>query len=227
MSFGRWLLVNSFSIFLVSLFVLGYFYREELQLDQAYHELFSVELEQVVKKSLDPVTTPKKATEPPKLTVQSKIKVESSKQPSKIEKLPSTIGSLQQKIDSEELNVNKTENVQLVVPPVLDSKPINHQVGDIDDLLQTARQAYWDKKYSESINIYQQLMVKDQTNADIPGELGNIYYALNDYPNASTLYFQAAQLLISQNQQDRARLLVSPITAMNRELGTQLSEQLQ
>ena len=227
MSFGRWLLVNSFSIFLVLLFVLGYFYREELQLDQAYHQLFSVELEQVVKKSLDPDTTPKKATEKPKLALESKTKVESSKQPPETQKLPSTIGSLQQKVEPEELNFNKSENVQLVAAPILDSKTINYQVGDIDELLQTARQAYWDKNYSESINIYQQLMVKDQTNADIPGELGNIYYALNDYPNASTLYYQAAQLLITQNQQDRARLLVSPITAMNRELGTQLSEQLQ
>jgi len=43
MTFGRWLLIHSFSIFLVSLLVLGYLYREELQLEQAYQQLLNLD----------------------------------------------------------------------------------------------------------------------------------------------------------------------------------------
>ena len=98
--------------------------------------------------------------------------------------------------------------------------------GDKNQLY-LARQAYWDKNYADAIYFYRQLILQDRNNPDYLGELGNIYYSLNDNLNASNLYYQAAVIFINQNQPDRASSLVAPIIAMNRELGEKLKSQLQ
>ena len=43
MSFGRWLLIHSFSIFLVTVFILAYIYRTELQLEQVYNQVLNID----------------------------------------------------------------------------------------------------------------------------------------------------------------------------------------
>lgn len=43
MTFGRWLLIHSFSIFLVGVLIFGYLYRDELQLEQAYQQLLNLD----------------------------------------------------------------------------------------------------------------------------------------------------------------------------------------
>ena len=228
MTFGRWLLVNSFSIFLVTLFVLGYFYREDLQLEQAYQQLLKVDTKQVALKAKESMTQPEKSA-PDKVIIETpkKITVTQNTQPSVT--IPSTLST---KSDHNDPRLNFTvkpakdlapvqASISDAVPSVMDKRDVVNAATQ-DEMLQQARQAYWDKEYTLSIEIYRSLIGQNPENPDYRGELGNIYYAMNDYPNASDLFYQAAQLLISQNQMDRAQSLVSPITAMNRELGTQL-----
>jgi len=70
------------------------------------------------------------------------------------------------------------------------------------------------------------LINRDPENPDYYGELGNVYYAMNDNNNASELYFRTAQLLLHQGQRDAAAQLLSPLNAMNRELGDKLKRSL-
>ncbi len=202
MTFGRWLLIHSFSIFLVTLLILGYIYREELKLEQAYQQLLNLEPEKVTITSVSPDQTKKPMEpEPPAKTTTEKIdKTTELSEPAKtIDPLP--------EISS--------------VPTV--SEPVIQQ----DQRLLMARKAYWDKNYQQAIRYYQLLIQENPRNPDYFGELGNIYYALNDDQNASKAYYQAAMILLEQNQNKRAAILLSPITAMDRSLGDKLRQKLQ
>jgi len=199
MTFGRWLLIHSFSIFLVGLLIFGYIYRDNLQLEQAYQQLLNLDVEPAT-----PVSELEK-NQQQKVVENNVVKPSSTA----LEK-PDTAPAL---ADSS-------------VSP-LETKPtISEVIIEQDELLFKARRAYWDKDYETAIKSYQELIYKEKTNADYLGELGNIYYALNDFPNASRHYYQAAMVLISHNQYEKARQLVSPITAMNRELGDKLKRKL-
>ena len=209
MTFGRWLLIHSFSIFLVIMLILGYVYREELQLEQAYQQLLNIEPAKlsVQETPSEPEPEPAKTTAIPELTPQPTF-VPKAEEPTLTAEKPVASEITGKAIESESL-------------------PTLPQPGsDLDDSLLLARKAYWDKNYSESIRLYQRLIEQDDKNADYFGELGNIYYSLNDDQNASRAFYRAAMILIEQNQpQDAARLL-SPIKAMNRGLGDQLERQL-
>ena len=211
MSFGRWLLVNSFPIFLLGLFFFGYIFKEELQLENAYQQIFQSSQETEV--SLSPGLTRPQVEKPQTSDDSDQI---------------NTI--INPTIDNSGQSVNETKSSLKTVPTVpaqrLD-KPEPDELLATDSRLYLARQAYWDKNYSDAIYLYRQLILENSNNPDYLGELGNIYYSLNDHQNASQLYFQAAMIFIGQNLPDRARLLVAPVIAMNRELGEKLKYQLQ
>lgn len=95
-----------------------------------------------------------------------------------------------------------------------------------DDLLHNARKSYWDKNYQKSITLYQQLIDREPGNVDYSGELGNVYYAMNDYQHAAQMYYRSASILIDKGQRDAARQLLSPVTAMDRALGDRLEQRL-
>ncbi len=202
MTFGRWLLVHSFSIFLVSLLILGYIYRDELKLEQAYHQLLNIddeELESISAKSKDDGQVEITPEEPADTPI-----------------------SKEQSIST----VEKTESVQTSELEFIAQPTVTEEIIEQDTLLFEARQAYWDKNYEKAIQGYQQLIQRETNNADYLGELGNIYYSLNDFPNASRHYYQAALVLIQQNKIEQARSLISPVTAMNRELGDKLRQRI-
>ena len=202
MTFGRWLLVHSFSIFLVCLLLLGYVYRDELKLEQAYQQLLNFDSEEQVavdsakSDEITPSSEPVIENKDSQLTTESAPKAEISE-------------SLTQ--PSMELQTKPT---------------VSEVIIEQDALLFQARQAYWDKNYEQAIQGYQQLIQKEPNNPDYFGELGNIYYSLNDFPNASRHYSQAALVLIQHNKMEQARSLVSPVTAMNRELGDKLRQRM-
>jgi tetratricopeptide (TPR) repeat protein len=91
-----------------------------------------------------------------------------------------------------------------------------------EQLLMSARQAYWNRDYRTSIDRYRQLLNQQPQNPDFNGELGNVYYAMNDYSRAAQQYYRAALLLLDQDQVEAARQLISPITAMDRALDDRL-----
>ncbi len=197
MQIGRWLLIHSFSIFLVSLLILGYFFRDELKLEQAYHQILPLDGQEL--SILPPDRDEALSTE-----------------------VSSAIETAQKEDDETESELKTLEKHKLESIPTLTKTKI-----DLNNDLLLARKAYWRKDYQTAINLYQQMIQEDNTNPDYLGELGNIYFALNDYQNAATQYYQAALVLLQSNQHDRARLLISPVTAMNRDLGNRLRHQLQ
>lgn len=209
MTFGRWLLVHSFSIFLVSVFVLGYIYRDELQLEQAYQQLLA--------KPLKPVHVEQPEAEPESESVSEEIKAtEHEVTPA----IPETAAKEQPQ------GGEVAPDADTAIDYIESTPTISRTIIDLNAQLLKARKAYWDKDYPSAIQYYQQLIQDDETNPDYRGELGNIYYSLNDYDNAAMHYYQAALILISQNKPDQARLLLSPISAMNRDLGDQLKHRL-
>jgi len=119
-----------------------------------------------------------------------------------------------------------TSNDEKTVLPGGAKPTIIDETIEQDDLLHNARQAYWDKNYQQSIRLYQKLVEREPDNADFSGELGNVYYAMNDYSHASRMYYRAARLLLSQGRHDAARQLLSPVTAMDRERGDRLRQLL-
>ncbi len=207
MTFGRWLLIHSFSIFLVVLLILGYVYREELQLEQAYQQLLKIE--------------------PEKIAFDSKPEPSEPAPPAKSESVPT--------LEPQPLVEEETTPLRFAEPfpePVMSSPPVSsvptfsEPVFAQNDRLFLARNEYWNKNYKQSIDLYKQLIEQDPSNPDYYGELGNIYYALNDDENASAAFYQAALILLEQNQLQSAARLLSPINAMNRSLGDQLNRRL-
>ena len=204
MTFGRWLLIHSFSISLVVLLILGYVYREELQLEQAYQQLLKIE--------------------PETLTLDSK-----PEPPTASPEQTTSIPTLEPQVDTEEAPLKFAETTPERVPasPPLSSVPtFAEPVFAQDDRLLLARKAYWNKNYDQAIDMYRQLIEQDPSNPDYFGELGNIYYALNDDNNASIAFYQAVIILLEQNQLQSAARLLSPINAMDRSLGDQLNRRL-
>ncbi len=206
MTFGRWLLVHSFSIFLVGSLVLGYFYREELRLEDAYHQLLSIK------------------PEPSMLTGDEK--------PGAVENAeiitPSTADTTLTPGAEDPAVVAEQAAPAAAIRPNLEAQPtVSTQIVEQDELLLRARRAFWDKNFNGAIEDYQALIEREPNNPDMHGELGNVYYTLNDYPNASTHYYRAAELLIQRGQLNHARQLVAPITAMQRDMGERLQERLQ
>ena len=202
MTFGRWLLVHSFSIFLVCLLLLGYVYRDELKLEQAYQQLLNFDSEEQV--AVD-------SAKSDEITPSSEPVIENKDRQLTTESAPKA-----------EISESFTQpSMELQTKPT-----VSEVIIEQDALLFQARQAYWDKNYEQAIQGYQQLIQKEPNNPDYFGELGNIYYSLNDFPNASRHYYQAALVLIQQNKMEQARSLVSPVTAMNRELGDKLRQRM-
>lgn len=202
MTFGRWLLIHSFSIFIVVMFILGYVYREELQLQQAYQQLLNLDPVQVVNRP------------------GSEVEHESNKAEASKKTSP-------QRIESSTPTVIETAQPTRPAAVIQSIPTVSEPDYQLDERLFLARKAYWNKSYEDSIALYRQLIDVDPGNPDYLGELGNVYYVLNDYYNASRAYYRAAILLKDQGESDRAGMLVSPLTAMDREMGDRLRQQLQ
>lgn len=205
MTFGRWLLVHSFSIFLVVLFILGYIYREELQLQQAYQQLLS---------------QPSRIDSTQQGIPEDHQAADTGAETAPTDQAAST-PALQAQPEPEEKLPPQSDMDFMETTPTVSQTIIN-----LDEHLLKARKAYWDKDYDQAIRLYQQLIKDDATNPDYIGELGNIYYSINDYDTAAQHYYRAALILMDQGKREQAMLLVSPISAMNRDLGDQLKRKL-
>lgn len=211
MSFGRWLLVHSFSIFLVGLLLFGYLYREELQLEQAYHQLLNLDDSQQVISALQRKTV----------------------QPSVEEPNASTEAAEAGKSDTNEVaapvEVTTEQPNRVSMAPVVATEPtISETVQSPgQQLLMSARRAFWNRDYQASVERYRELLNRQPTNADYNGELGNVYYAMNDFDNASQQYYRTALILLDGNQIEAARQLLPPVTALNRALGDRLQSRFQ
>jgi len=222
MSFGRWLLIHSFSIFLMAALSLAYLFRNELKIEQVYHQLLNID-----PKSVSITSRPKSQSIPESSLNKTEIST-SIIAPATNSELVTT-ETVAGKADASA--VTSPPEAQSSVSEIVNQGPVSATIPprdlDLQEQLYFARKAYWSKNYSEAITAYQSLIQKDRSNPDYRGELGNIYYSLNDNDNASKLYYQAAMIFLQQNRPEQARLLLSPIIAMNRELGEDLRVRIQ
>jgi tetratricopeptide (TPR) repeat protein len=211
MSFARWLLVHSFSIFIVAAVLLGYIYRDELQLQQAYDQLLQLRPPTQTQEAVDLVEKPELPF------VQS-----ASRQISDDSVVAGSVEGNVSESQPEEISPPAKSVVQVEAVSTLSEASTVY----IEEELALARQAYWDQRYDESVARYRRLIDQSPDNVDYIGELGNVLYTVNDYRLAARTYYQAASLLLEQGQPDQARKLLSPITAMDRQLGDKLREKL-
>ena len=213
MSFARWLLVHSFSIFIVAAVLLGYIYRDELQLQQAYDQLLQLRPPTETQEAVDLVEKPELPF------VQSASSQNSEKDESVA---AGTVEGTISESQTEKVNQPARAVAQVEAVSTLSEESTVY----IDEELALARQAYWDQRYDESVARYRRLIDQSPDNVDYIGELGNVLYTVNDYRLAAQTYYQAASILLEQGQPAQARKLLSPITAMDRQLGDKLREKL-
>ncbi len=212
MSFGRWLLVHSFTLLLLILILAGYFFRTELKLEMAYQQLLNLNPEPITEIEKEESAETVVEVETQASTVDNNIQTKKPEIEIKEEKTPSASTTTLPRVST------VTTTPEKKVDPA--------EISKTDNRLFQARQAYWDKNYADAIYLYRQLIQENGFNPDYLGELGNIYYSLNDTQNASQLYYQAALQFIELKETDRARSLVAPIIAMNRDLGEKLKRKL-
>lgn len=93
-------------------------------------------------------------------------------------------------------------------------------------LLNSARQAYWQNEYGQAVDSYQQALELQPHNPDIYGELGNVYYSQGEWEKAGESFYQAAVRLIKYNRPDRAYYLLPVISGLKKERAAELQQQL-
>lgn len=82
------------------------------------------------------------------------------------------------------------------------------------DLLQKARQAYWNDDLQKSRSLYQAYIELNPDNPDGYGELGNLLSTLGDLDTASDMYRRAADLLIAQGENEQAARLMDVLDSI-------------
>ncbi len=211
MTFGRWLLVHSLSICILIMLGLGYVYKEELKLQEAYSQLLSIDSEAL---------TQEKENSSSGTTVSGKEVNSSSNQNMQVRETNGATNPVVAQGNQQVVNVlSKSSSTVTLKRPLPKTKvePIASTLKpqerlqesvtnntDIDYLLQ-AREAYWDKNYQLAVNLYTDEINKTPDSPDLYGELGNIYYRLNNYEIASSHYLKAGELFIKTNDQLRAK----------------------
>lgn len=92
------------------------------------------------------------------------------------------------------------------------------------DLLISARSAFNQGDMPGSENYYIQLSELDHDNADIFGELGNVYYSQGKWDEAGQAYYEAAIRLITEKKYEQVNYLQRVISGLNTEHAEKLSQ---
>ncbi len=126
------------------------------------------------------------------------------------------------------------------VPPEIESA-LNqlHNDGSVEDalamqqvdksaeqLIIDARNAFYRRDYEASIGAYKQLIANDKGNYDAYGELGNVYFTQGNMELAAEAYYQAATILISRGDVQRAASLVGFLSSVDAEKAKKLGDLL-
>lgn len=108
-----------------------------------------------------------------------------------------------------------------------ESEPVVEQKTDNEQLRQAARQAFWNKDLEAAAEHYKALLETEAaSDADIHGELGNVYYAAGRWQEAGSAYFEAAIRLLDRGEANRAHYLYKVIQGLDAEHAAELGERL-
>jgi thioredoxin-like negative regulator of GroEL len=84
-----------------------------------------------------------------------------------------------------------------------------------DDKLTSAREAFASGNMDSAISLYNEAIKNHPKNADVRGELGNVFYATRRVPEAIQAYYDAAKLLLDNKEFDRVDALLPIIGQSN------------
>ncbi len=201
MTFGRWLLVHSLSISILVMLGVGYYFKNELKLNEAYSQLLQIDPDSI---SL-PSHSTKNSSKKSELQEDQVVELTVVKKPASNDVVILPEQALSD-MSSEHSNTEAVSEKNTVIDKQLISTNVNQlNVNEQSDYLLMARQAFWDKNYQSSINYYAKEMVKTPKSPDLYGELGNLYYGLKNYELASHNYLEAGKLMIEIDDQVRAK----------------------
>lgn len=89
-----------------------------------------------------------------------------------------------------------------------------------------ARQSYWNDEVDKAIGEYLSLSARFPRNADIFGELGNIYFQQGHLALAAKAYYDAALLLLEQGEIERASSLLEVLGRLKSKYRDPLADRL-
>lgn len=118
------------------------------------------------------------------------------------------------------------------VPVSSDGQVTNESAKPIPDtsignLLEAARQAYWQGDIDKAIQTYRDAMAVETDNADVAGELGNILFANGDINGAVAAYTEAGRRLIMQHRYGEAERVLDILRRLDPEAAKLFEETLQ
>ena len=121
------------------------------------------------------------------------------------------------------------ETAQIVTPTAQPAAPVPaaaKPATNLESRLKQARQAYWSRDMAGAEARYKGLVNDYPDNADIKGELGNLYYAQRRNAEAAEMYHQAGLQLIKDGTPQQVMLLIGVLQAIAPAKATDLRQRL-
>jgi tetratricopeptide (TPR) repeat protein len=98
--------------------------------------------------------------------------------------------------------------------------------SDFQSQLEQARQHYWRRDMPAAEQAYRRLTESHPEQAEVWGELGNLYFSQREMVQATDAYYRAIELLIEQGDAERARQLLGAMYQLDAEKAKELETQL-
>jgi TolA-binding protein len=120
------------------------------------------------------------------------------------------------------------DTAQIVTPAAQPAAPAPaaKPAANLESRLKQARQAYWSRDMAGAEARYKGLVNDFPDNADIKGELGNLYYAQRRNSEAAEMYHQAGLQLIKDGNPQQVMLLIGVLQAIAPAKATDLRQRL-
>jgi len=107
-----------------------------------------------------------------------------------------------------------TEETAQIGTPTAPPQTAPTPIADIQSRLVEARQTYWNRDMAKAETLYKSLVADAPTNADIKGELGNLYFTQRRMNEAAAMYHQAGIQLISDGNTQQIMQLIGVLQSI-------------
>jgi hypothetical protein len=94
-------------------------------------------------------------------------------------------------------------------------------------IINQARQAYWQGQIQQSVDYYQQAIKLMPAYPDGHGELGNVYYSQGEWDKSGESLYQAAIRLLDKGRSDKAYNMLMIIRGLQHERAAELEKRIQ
>lgn len=126
-----------------------------------------------------------------------------------------------------------------VTPEIEQALSQLHNDGSMDDvktmlqadkpakqLMIDARNAFYKRDYDTCISSYKSLIAQEKDNFNALGELGNVYFTQGKMKQAADAYYQAAMIMVSHGEKQRAASLISFLSTVDADKAKKLGAML-